>query len=249
MRSHRLPLSVFLAALVTAAPARAAEEKDCGCDHGKTQTAQVGEEGHEGHAGMAGHEDHAGMAGHEAHLAAAKAAPSAGAAAKIQFPDEVLLDQDGKSRKLVSDVLGDRIVVMDFIFTTCTTVCPLLSGIMTGVQGGLGDAEDVALVSVTVDPGRDTPERLHAYAAKWHAKPGWTFLTGEREHVKRVLEAAGAYTTDFTAHPPMVLVGDGRTGQWVRLNGFPKRAQVLAEVNALRQRREAVSAAAKGGRP
>lgn len=179
---------------------------------------------------------------HGARAASAPDVPSGRAAAEIRFPDASLVDQGGRAARLLSDVVRDRIVVMDFVFTTCTTVCPLLSGIMTGVQQGLGDAEDVALVSVTVDPARDTPARLEAYARRWRAGSRWTFLTGEREAVKGVLQAAGAYTADFTAHPPMVLVGDGRSGKWVRLNGFPKRAQVLAEVAVLRERRAATAA-------
>lgn len=176
------------------------------------------------------------------------APPDAPAAAAIAFPDEALVDQHGATARLLSDVIGDRIAVVDFIFTTCTTICPLLSGIMARVQEGVGDAADVALVSVTVDPARDTPQRLAAYAKKWDAGPRWTFLTGEKEAVRRVLEPAGAYTADFTAHPPMFLVGDGRSGTWVRLNGFPQRAQVLAAVEALREKRRKLTASA-GGAP
>lgn len=219
MRTTAIPVAAALAALL-AAPAAAGGKNDR-CEHPREKEA--------------------------AENPPAAPAPAA-AATQIRFPDEALYDQDGRPVKLVSDVVGDRLVVMDFVFTSCTTICPLLSGIMSGVQEGLGDeGGDVSLVSVTVDPARDTPARLKAYAQKWKAKPGWTFLTGERDAVKRVLEAAGAYTADFTAHPPMVLVGDGKSGKWTRLNGFPKRTQVLAELSALRQRRAASATAEKGG--
>lgn len=171
----------------------------------------------------------------------ATAAPAAATLA-IAFPDEPLVDHRGTPVRLLTDVVGDRIAVVSFVFTTCTTVCPLLSGIMARVQEGLGDADDVALVSLTVDPARDTPRRLAAYAEKWQAGPRWSFLTGERDAIRRVLEPAGAYTADFAAHPPMILVGDGRSGGWVRLNGFPQRAQVLAAVEALRDGRRQLAA-------
>ncbi len=218
--TRMLRIAALTAALATAATARAGKPCDC-AKHGEKAAATA---------------------------PASSGETPPGAAAAITFPDETLRDQDGDAVKIASGVIGDRIAVMDFIFTTCTTVCPILSGIMTGVQDGLGaDAADVALLSVTVDPERDTPERLAAYARKWRAGPRWRFLTGEREAVTRVLQAAGAYTASFAAHPPMVLVGDGRTGKWVRLNGFPKRAQVLAAVQSLREARAAVKTASAGG--
>jgi len=227
-----LPLAAALAALAAAPPAARAEKSHC-------------DEHSQAAASAAGSDPAAGSAAAEP-AAAEAPAPSRGAA--ISFPDAPLLDQRGNAVKLATGAIGDRIVVMDFVFTTCTTICPLLSGIMAGVQDGLGaDEADVALLSVTVDPARDTPARLEAYAKKWHAGPRWTFLTGERDAVKRVLEAAGAYTANFSAHPPMVLVGDGRTGRWVRLNGFPKRTQVLAEVKALRDARAAAVRTAQAG--
>ena len=82
-----------------------------------------------------------------------------------------------------------------------------------------------------MDPGRDTPARLKAYAARHHAKPGWTWLTGGRGTVEQVLRGMGAYTPSFADHPPMVLVGDG-AGGWTRLNGFPSQAAIVAQVDA-----------------
>lgn len=239
MLDRPLRLVAVLAALLAAPAARA---KDCGC-HDPSKTAAKAGEADAG-AGEAAADPHA---AHRTAAAAADGAPApAGAGTLLRFPDEALLDHDGKPRRFVGDVLSDRIVVLDFIFTTCTTVCPVLSGILSGVQEGLGaDAKDVSLVSLTVDPARDSPPRLAAYAKRWNVKPGWTFLTGERDAVRRVLEAAGAYTADFTAHPPMVLVGDAKTGKWVRLNGFPKRAQVLAAIEAFRSERRTLTAAAE----
>jgi protein SCO1/2 len=184
--------------------------------------------------------------------AEASAAPAgAPATAAVTLEDLALVDQDGSSRRLRSEVVADRLVVMDFIFTSCTTICPVLSSRMAKLQEALGDrlGRDVHLVSISIDPLRDTPPRLLAYARKWRARPGWTFLTGPKPEVDAVLKGVGAYTPGFADHPPMFLVGDGRTGSWTRLNGFPDAERLLAQVDALAAARGDRTAAAAGGRP
>jgi cytochrome oxidase Cu insertion factor (SCO1/SenC/PrrC family) len=128
-------------------------------------------------------------------------------------------------------------------------VCPILSSKMARLQERLGDrlGKDVFLVSISVDPVRDTPQKLLAYATKWKAKPGWTFLTGPKQDVDAVLKGVGAYTANFTDHPPMFLVGDGKAERWVRLNGFPDPDQVLKQVDELAAAR--APTASVGGRP
>ena len=162
---------------------------------------------------------------------------------RIDLRDQWLLDQDGRELKFVEDVVGDNIVVMDFVYTTCTTICPVLSALFTQVQGQLGDAvgEEVTLVSMSVDPVRDTPQRLKAYSAKHRAGDGWLWLTGEKGDVEDVLTGLGAYTPSFEDHPSMVLIGDGRTGEWKRLFGFPNPDRIVQIVNDFREQRKAGS--------
>lgn len=157
----------------------------------------------------------------------------------VDLKDLALLDQDGNEVKFVSDVIGDKIVVMDFVYTTCTTVCPVLSALFGQLQEKLGDqlGNDVALVSVTVDPIRDTPQRLKSYAEKYQAKAGWVWLTGPKRIVEDVLDGVGAYSANFEEHPSMVLVGDGRTGKWTRLFGFPSPDSLMEQVKALQAAR------------
>jgi protein SCO1/2 len=160
---------------------------------------------------------------------------------EIDLRNHMLVDQDGQELMFVSDVIGDNIVVMDFVYTTCTTICPVLSALFTQVQGKLGDAvgDEVMLVSMSVDPVRDTPQRLKAYSAKHRAGEGWLWLTGPKADVDDVLTGLGAYTSNFEDHPSMVLIGDGRTGEWKRLFGFPNPDRVVQIVNDLRERRRA----------
>lgn len=163
--------------------------------------------------------------------------------AEVDLRDRPLLTQHGEEVMFVSDVIGDNIVVMDFVYTTCTTICPVLSALFTQVQDKLGDqvGDDVMLVSMSVDPVRDTPQRMKAYSAKHRAGDGWLWLTGAKPVVDEVLVGVGAYTTNFEDHPTMVLIGDGRTGVWKRLFGFPNPDRIVSVVNDLRAARKSGS--------
>jgi len=158
---------------------------------------------------------------------------------EVDLLDRVLIDQDGDEMKFVSDVIGDRIVVMDFVYTSCTTVCPVISAVFGQVQKKLGDqlGDEVVLVSVSVDPIRDTPQRLKAYAATHKAKPGWIWLTGNKRTLDEVLDGLGAYSPNFEDHPAMVLIGDGRSGEWSRFFGFPSPDRLMEQVNTLQAAR------------
>lgn len=155
--------------------------------------------------------------------------------ATFNLSDTPLLDQEGRKLKFKSEVLGERIAVIGFVYTTCTTVCPVVSAVMAQVQEKLGArlGRDVALVTVTVDPVRDTPPRMKAYAAKMGAPAGWTWLTGPKPQVDEVLKVFGAYTPNFTEHPALILVGDAKSGKWLRFYGFPTPDQLTAAVNEL----------------
>jgi protein SCO1/2 len=160
--------------------------------------------------------------------------------AEVDLRDRPLVDQHGQEVMFVSDVIGDNIVVMDFVYTTCTTICPVLSALFNQVQKKLGDdvGKEITLVSMSVDPIRDTPQRMKAYSAKHGAGDGWLWLTGPKPVVDEVLVGLGAYTTNFQDHPSMVLIGDGQTGEWQRLFGFPNPDRIVQVVNDMRERRK-----------
>lgn len=178
---------------------------------------------------------------------------AAAAALEIALPDLTLVDQDGRPGAVRTDWIGGRIVVIDFIFTSCPLVCPLLSAVMADVQDRLGDAagKEVRLLSITVDPLTDIPARLKDYAKRYEAGPGWSFLTGGKRAVDRVLSAFGAYTADFADHAPMFLVGDGANGRWTRIFGFPAPEEIVRRVEEIRSARGAArdAGAAAGRRP
>jgi protein SCO1/2 len=166
---------------------------------------------------------------------------------KIELHDLELLDQDGRKVRFRSDVVGDRIVVIDTFFTTCGLICPILSAIFADVQEQLGDrlGKEVSLLSISVDPNTDIPPRLKEFAGTWEAKPGWVFLTGPKQSVDRVLEGLGLYSADFAAHPAAFLVGDGKNGGWSRFYGFATPEQILSSVDELTESRKQKTSAVK----
>jgi protein SCO1/2 len=179
--------------------------------------------------------------GHQKHQAMMKhSQPEDHMNADIELYDLELVTQDGKRVKFKSEVIADKLVAMTFIFTSCTTICPVYNAIFTRLQPMLGDrlGSEVILVTMTVDPTTDVPGRMKKEAKKYQAKPGWYYLTGKKHNVDQVLKGLDAYFADFTQHPPMALVGDGKTGTWKRYNGFPKPEQLLAMIDELRAARE-----------
>jgi protein SCO1/2 len=91
--------------------------------------------------------------------------------------------------------------------------------------------KDVVLVSITVDPLRDTPQRLREYAGRYEAREGWVWLTGAKPDVDGVLKGLGAYSSRFEDHPATLLIGDARGGPWTRIFGFPSVDELLARID------------------
>ncbi|MDH0301858.1 MULTISPECIES: SCO family protein [unclassified Pseudomonas] len=159
--------------------------------------------------------------------------------ASVRFADVSLLDQDGMPVRLEQDLVGDHLVVMGFIYTRCTTVCPVVSSIMSKVQQQLGGrvGEEVRLVSISVDPQRDDSKRLAGYARAFQHGPGWSWLTGSPYAISETLKGLGSFSANLAEHPPLILVGDGRSGHWTRYYGFTDPNVLLGEIDRLSARR------------
>ena len=170
-------------------------------------------------------------------LAAAPAKPSpiAAASSAPKLADAELIDQDGKSIRFASQAVGDRLVVINFVYTSCGTICPLVSANFKRLQDKLATqtGREVWLISISLDPATDTPARLREYAARYKPRPGWLWLTGTQHNVEQVLKGLGTTTANFRDHAPLTLVGDARTGRWSRLNTLVGPEQIRSEINAL----------------
>jgi protein SCO1/2 len=146
------------------------------------------------------------------------------------IPAVTLVRDDGKTVSLPSELDDGRPVVMNFIYTSCTTICPLSSQVFAQFQHGLGAKhEPVHLVSISIDPEQDSPKRLHAYAQQFKAEPGWDHYTGTVAASLSVQRAFGAYRGDKMSHTPFTLLRAAPGKPWVRLDGFATGADLLAE--------------------
>ena len=152
---------------------------------------------------------------------------------KLNIPDIELLDQNGRKIHFYTDLVKGQTVAINFIFTTCTTICPPLGATFARVQKELGDkvGRDIRLISISVDPATDTPERLKAWGAKFHAGDGWTFVTGNKPEVDELLRALGASSARREDHSPTVLVGNDASGHWTRTYGLAKASQLVQIIN------------------
>ena len=138
-----------------------------------------------------------------------------------RIPDVKVYDQNGSRLNFYADLVKNKTVAINFIFTTCTTICPPMTATFRRVQQELVNvAPDVQLISVSVDPSTDTPERLRDFAAKFKAGPGWTFVTGDKAEMESLLRALGAAVGDKNDHTPMILVGNDATDYWTRTYGL-----------------------------
>jgi protein SCO1/2 len=166
---------------------------------------------------------------------AAYAGQGEDSAAQRYFTDTVLMNQNGESVRFYSDLLKNRIVVINTFFTECVSVCPLLNRNMQAIQDWLGDRlnRDVLLLSISVDPATDTPPRVKEYAQRFHAKPGWVFLTGKKENVELVLQKLGLRVEARDDHSTIFIIGNDRTHLWKKAMGAAKSDQLIPIVESV----------------
>jgi protein SCO1/2 len=153
---------------------------------------------------------------------------------EYSIPDVRLTDQDGSKASLRAMLGGQEPVMLNFIFTTCTTICPVLSASFTQTQKALGpDASNVRMISISIDPEHDTPAKLREYAQRFQARAGWTFLTGDRDDIVAVLKAFDAYRRDKMNHIPLTLMRAAPQAGWIRMEGFASAGDLVREYQAL----------------
>jgi cytochrome oxidase Cu insertion factor (SCO1/SenC/PrrC family) len=153
------------------------------------------------------------------------------AVSSLRIPDVRVSDQNGKQLNFYSDLVKGKTVAINFIFTTCTTICPPLTATFRRVQQDLKtNASEAQLISISVDPTVDTPERLRDYAAKFKAGPGWTFVTGDKGEIDSLLQALGAAVANKNDHTPIILVGNDEVKYWTRAYGLSSPATLIKTI-------------------
>lgn len=153
---------------------------------------------------------------------------------RYTVPDVTLVNQDGERIPLRSLLEGDKPVILDFIYGTCTTICPVLSIGFSHFQKQLGaDAGNVRLVSISIDPDNDTPPVMKEYLARYNAREGWDFLSGKREDIFKVMKAFDAYVVNKMNHFPLTILHAPGSKNWIRITELLGTSDLMHEYDLL----------------
>jgi protein SCO1/2 len=198
-------------------------------------TADTGDgqnSGKSGEKSTAAHCEHHGAEDH--------AAPSpSGYLRKVssyETPDVTLRGHDGREHSLPALLDAETPVMLNFIFTSCTTICPVMTSTFVEVERQLGsDREQVQMVSISIDPEYDTPERLAEYARARGAGEPWAFLTGDLASIRQAQVAFDVYRGNKMNHVPITLLRASREEPWLRIDGLAAASDIVREYRGLRQ--------------
>ena len=154
---------------------------------------------------------------------------------KEYLPNLPVVDQDGNEYRFFDDLISGKRVVINFIFTTCTDICPLTTARMTLIQEQLGDAvgRDVFMYSITIDPEHDRPAQLKQYAEAFRIGPGWRLLTGKPEDIAIIRHKLGERSRVLREHRHEMLLGDSESGNWSRDSAFGDIERVVMNIRSL----------------
>jgi protein SCO1/2 len=161
------------------------------------------------------------------------------ASARGGFPDVLLVNQHAQRIRFYDDLLqGEHITAINFIFTQCADICPATTANLARVQALLGErlGREVRMASISIDPVRDTPAILKAYAANFGARSGWQFLTGKPGDIEQVRRRMGAVERDArrdadrSQHTGMVIYGSEARGRWGRVSAMAEPARIFESI-------------------
>lgn len=150
---------------------------------------------------------------------------------QYKIPDLSLVDQDGQRVSLQKLLATDKPVIVNFLYATCTTICPLLSMGYIDLQRELGDKSDeVLMISFTIDPEHDSPEVLAEYRKKFKGTSSWVLLTGSRIDIDAAMTSFDSFFSDKMDHQPLNFIKLPEKDQWLRLNGMINGQDFLHEL-------------------
>lgn len=170
---------------------------------------------------------------HAHHRAAMNKATYQVSDGQYDVPDVQLLDGSGADVALQDLLDSGEPIALNFIFTTCTTICPVMTATFAQLQRELGtNAERVHLVSISIDPEYDRPDVLATYAKQFQAGGNWTFLTGDTKDIVNVLQSFDAYTGSKMSHRPITLLKRADAEAWTRIDGLASGQSLAHEVTS-----------------
>lgn len=153
----------------------------------------------------------------------------------LNLPDVKMTDMNGVQVEL-NDVLDkDSAIILNFVFTTCTTICPAMSGTFQQVQTKLGKKRrEAKLISISIDPENDTPAKLKEFAENYNAGSQWKLLTGSYESSVLVQKAFEVFAGDKMNHKPVTFLrAKGTANTWLRIDGLVDASVILKEYDKL----------------
>ncbi len=154
---------------------------------------------------------------------------------KLSIPDVEVFDQDGRKQNFYADLVKDKVVIINFVFTTCKVTCPLSGANFSKLQTLLGErlGRDVFLISVSTDPETDSPDKLKAWGERFKAKAGWTLITGESKEVARLLRVLKGDGLDKDYHAPSLYMVNDMKKTHRRAFGLEDPARIIRMVDEL----------------
>ena len=168
---------------------------------------------------------------HAAHRAAMQNPRYVATTETYAIPDVEVIDQSGTTVSLRALLDVDQPIALNFIFTTCTTICPVMTATFAQMRRELGDAGDqLRMVSISIDPEYDRPDKLMAYSEQFRAGPGWDFLTGDSNDIVQVLKSFDSYAGSKMNHEPITLLKSPGSETWTRIEGLASGKDLANEV-------------------
>lgn len=154
--------------------------------------------------------------------------------ANYQLPDVFVIGKDGKKSSFIKELDDGRPVLLNFIFVSCSSICPMLSHVFSTVQTKLGDnKQNVHLVSISIDPENDTPAKLAEYGKKFNAGPNWDYYTGSQADSVAIQKAFNYFRGDKMNHSSVVFLRGAPGKDWIRLDGFVSSDAIINELQSL----------------
>lgn len=155
-------------------------------------------------------------------------------AALLSLPDVEVVTHEGKTVRFYTDLVKDRTVAVNFIFTECSTICPASGALFASLQQQ--STRGVHFISISIDPETDTPKKLAAWSGRFRTGPSWTLVTGSRASIDELVKAFGATAARPQDHQPLTIIGSDATHTWKRLYGFPGAKKVDAAFDEVMRR-------------
>lgn len=148
------------------------------------------------------------------------------------FPNIMLRDQDGRSLRFYDDIIRGKVVAINFVYTTCSDICPLDTAQLRRVQQMLGERLGRDVFMYTISINGDSPEALRRFMRSYEVGPNWRFLTAPQADVTRLQRLLGLRVidpNDLRGHNTSIVLGNERTAQWIRRSAY-ENPQNLVEL-------------------